>query len=267
MQASISVDVDKGMNSKKDVELHSTARRDGPLPDQIPPLNMGGSVALFAFGALLLVVTTRLAVPAFVAAIQAETVLMWFLAASIILFGPLVLTALLLLRRERRSGAKLRWMVRLWLRPMNRGDWLWTMAGLVAVGASSGATAAVLQMLHGRVGVPSFMAFDPLGPDRYWILGAWLPFFVLNIVGEEFVWRSVVLPRQVIAFGARAWLVNGFLWLLFHAAFPWEVLVTLVPITLLLPYIVQRRRNVWIGILIHAVFGAAGFLGLAFGLA
>src|SRR5215510_4699098 len=37
--------------------------------------------------------------------------------------------------------------------------------------------------------------------SRYWILGAWLPFFVLNIVGEEFTWRGVALPRQEAAFG------------------------------------------------------------------
>ncbi len=42
---------------------------------------------------------------------------------------------------------------------------------------------------------------------------------------------------------------------------------TLVPITLILPYIVQRRRSTWIGVVIHAAFGAMGFLALAFGLA
>jgi membrane protease YdiL (CAAX protease family) len=111
------------------------------------------------------------------------------------------------------------------------------------------------------------MAFEPLGPGRYWILGAWLPFFVLNIVGEEFAWRGVALPRQEVVFGRRAWLVNGILWLLLHAAFPWQVLLTLVPITLILPYVVQRRRSTWAGIVIHAGFGAMGFLALAFGLA
>jgi membrane protease YdiL (CAAX protease family) len=57
------------------------------------------------------------------------------------------------------------------------------------------------------------------------------------------------------------------LWLLFHAAFPWQVLLTLVPMTLLLPYVVQRRRSTWAGTVIHAGFGAIGFLALAFGLA
>ncbi|MER8607506.1 hypothetical protein NKI34_31920, partial [Mesorhizobium sp. M0700] len=77
-------------------------RRDGPEPDRVPPLGLGGSAALFGAGALLLFLTTRVAVPAFVSATGAEPVVMWFLAASIVLFGPLLLTAALLLYRERR---------------------------------------------------------------------------------------------------------------------------------------------------------------------
>ena len=111
------------------------------------------------------------------------------------------------------------------------------------------------------------MAFEPLGPGRYWIFGAWLPFFVLNILGEELVWRAFMLPRQEVAFGEKARLINGVLWLLFHAAFPWQVLVTLVPTTLIVPYVVQRRRSTWAGIVIHGAFGAVGFMALAFGLA
>jgi hypothetical protein len=137
---------------------------------------------------------------------------MWFLAASIVLFGPLLLTASVLLNRERGPG-RLGWLsARLWLRPMNGGDWLWAVGGLAAVGVLTGGIGAVLRILHEEKNLhPSFMAFEPPGPGRYWILGAWLPFFVLNIVGEEFVWRGVALPRQEVVFGRRAWLVNGIL--------------------------------------------------------
>jgi membrane protease YdiL (CAAX protease family) len=241
---------------------------EGSEPYRLPPLGLIGSAALFGTGALLLFLTTRVAVPAFVSATGTETVVMWFLAASVVLFGPLLLTAVLLLHRERHPGRLGSWGVRLWLRPMNGGDWLWAVGGLAAIGVLTGGIGAALRMLQdGKDLHPSFMAFEPLGPGRYWILGAWLPFFVLNIVGEEFVWRGVVLPRQEVAFGGRAWLVNGILWLLFHAAFPWQVLLTLVPITLILPYVVQRRRSTWAGIVIHAGLGGMGFLALAFGLA
>jgi membrane protease YdiL (CAAX protease family) len=247
---------------------NNAASRKGTRPDRVPALGLAGSAALFGTAALLLFLTTRVAIPALVSATGAEAVVMWFLAASLVLFGPLLLAAALLLRRERRAGTQESLGARLRLRPMNGGDWLWAAGGLVAVGALTGGIGATLRMLHYGAGLqPSFMAFEPLGPGRYWILGAWLPFFVLNIVGEEFVWRGVVLPRQEAAFGGMAWLINGVLWLLFHGAFPWQVLLTLVPITVLLPYVVQRRRNTWVGTVIHAGFGAMGFLALAFGLA
>jgi len=246
----------------------SFAGREAPESDRLAALGLVGSAALFGAGALLLFLTTRLAVPTLVSATVAEPVVMWFLAASAVVFGPLLLMTGLLLYRERRRGWQGSWGARLWLRPMNGGDWLWAVGGFAAVGVLTGCLGAALGRLQGETNLhPSFMAFEPLGPGRYWILGAWLPFFVLNIVGEEFAWRGVALPRQGAAFGGRAWLVNGLLWLLFHAAFPWQVLVTLVPITLILPYIVQRRRSTWIGVVIHAAFGAMGFLALAFGLA
>src|SRR6266851_3209473 len=79
-------------------------RREEPEPNGVPPLGLVGSAALFGAGALLLFLTTRVAVPAFVSATGAETVLMWFLAASIVLLGPLLLAAALLLHRERGPG-------------------------------------------------------------------------------------------------------------------------------------------------------------------
>jgi len=241
--------------------------REGPELD-VPALGLVGSAALFGTGTLLLILTTQVAVPALVSATGAEPVVIWFLAASALLFGPLLLAAALLLYRERRTGRPGSWGARLSLHPMTDGDWLWAGGGLAAIGVLTGGIGAALRALaDGSKLHPSFMAFEPLGPGRYWILGAWLPFLVLNIVGEEFVWRGVALPRQEAAFGGRAWLVNGLLWLLFHAAFPWQVLVTLAPITLILPYVVQRRRSTWTGVVIHAAFGATGFLALALGLA
>ena len=244
------------------------AGREGPDPDQVAPLGLVGSTVLFGAGALLLFLTTRRAIPMLVSVTGAEPVVMWFLAASAVVFVPLLVMAALLLHRERRPGTRGSLGARLWLRPMNGGDWLWAVGGFAAVGVLTGGIAAALGVLQGGTNLhPSFMAFEPLGPGRYWILGAWLAFFVLNIVGEEFVWRGVVLPRQQVVFGGRAWLVNGILWLLFHAAFPWQVLLNLVPITLILPYVVQRRRSTWIGVVIHTGFGTMGFLALAFGLA
>jgi hypothetical protein len=42
-------------------------------------------------------------------------------------------------------------------------------------------------------------------------------------------------------------------------------MVTLLPITLILPWIVRRRRNTSVGIIIHGAFNAAGFIVVASG--
>jgi membrane protease YdiL (CAAX protease family) len=139
-----------------------TANGFEPEPDRVPPLGLIGSAALFGAGALLLFLTTRVAVPAFVSATGAETVVIWFLAASIV-------------------------------------------GGLAAVGVLTGGIGSLLRVLQAEKGLyPSFMAFEPLSPGRYWIIGVWLPFFVLNIVGEELAWRGLALPRQEVAFGRQA---------------------------------------------------------------
>ena len=233
----------------------------------VPPIGFGSSTVLFGTGALLLLLTTRVVLPALRRTTQAEPVLLWFGAASACLFAPLVFVAGWLLYRESRTIGPPRWVDRLRLGPMVRHDWLWTFGGLGAVGLVTAGLIAALRALRSDAGLhPAFMAIEPLRPGRYWILAAWLPFFFLNILGEEFLWRGVVLPRQEAALGSRAWLVNGMGWLFFHIALPWQVLVTLAPTTLILPYVVQRRGNTWIGVVIHAGLNGPSFLALAFGL-
>jgi membrane protease YdiL (CAAX protease family) len=110
------------------------------------------------------------------------------------------------------------------------------------------------------------MHLDPLGPDRLYILAVWLPFWLLNIFGEEILWRGVVLPRQELAFGQWAWMINGLGWMAFHLAFGPALMILLAPIILILPYIVQRRGNSWVGVILHAGLNGPGFLAVALGL-
>lgn len=88
----------------------------------------------------------------------------------------------------------------------------------------------------------------------------------MNVLGEELVWRGVVLPRQETAFGRWAWLVNGTAHLLLHLPTGVPILFTLWPTALILPYVVQRRRSSWIGVVIHGALNGPGFLAVAFGL-
>ena len=112
---------------------------------------------------------------------------------------------------------------------------------------------------------PSFMSFEPLTRGRYWLLGVWFPYWILNIMGEEILWRGVMLPRQEVAFGKYAWIVQALGWGLFHVAFGWELLLTLLPILIIQSYVVQKRKNSWVGVVIHGGLNGPSFVAIALG--
>lgn len=102
-----------------------------------------------------------------------------------------------------------------------------------------------------------FMGIPTKG--NWWLVAFWLGWLIVNIGGEELLWRGYALPLQEKVFGKWAWLVNGLCWnLLFHFFMRWSVL-TIMPISLLIPYLVQRYQNTWIGIVLH---GAGNLLVL-----
>jgi membrane protease YdiL (CAAX protease family) len=245
----------------------ATASALSPPRTQPPPLGWGGTLGLFGGAALLLLLGTHVLIPALSAATGQEPVVFWLLVGGLGVFAPLVGLGLLLLKRERLGGSRGLWTSRLRFRRMDRADWLWGLGALVVVGALSGAVQVGLQGVHPEFSPhPPFMAFEPLGPGRYWILAAWLPFWVLNILGEEFLWRGVVLPRQEAPLGRRAWVANAAGWSLFHLAFGWELMLLLAPILVVLPYVAQRRRNTWVAVLIHGGLNGPAFVAVALGL-
>jgi membrane protease YdiL (CAAX protease family) len=226
-----------------------------------------GKISLFSGAALLLYVATHQVIPAYLVRTRVEPILLWFAVAGLGVFAPLVFLGLVMLWRETELNWTGAWRDRLRFHPMTVTDWGWCGAGLGGVILFSVGTLTVMRLLLGDVSLhPSFMTMEPLTSGRYWILFAWLPFWVLNILGEEFLWRGVILPRQTVAFGRWAWVANGSGWLFFHLAFGATVVLTLWPVTFILPYMVQKQRNSWVGVVIHAGLNGPGFVMVAFGL-
>jgi membrane protease YdiL (CAAX protease family) len=90
----------------------------------------------------------------------------------------------------------------------------------------------------------------------YWLVGAWLAFYLLNVFGEELWFRGIVLPRQEVAFGRRAWVVHSGLWAAFHGAlFPADALVIL-PEAVAYGWVAQRSASLWPGVFAHAALNA-----------
>lgn len=100
-------------------------------------------------------------------------------------------------------------------------------------------------------GLETFLGVPVLG--NWYLVLFWLGWLIMNIGGEELLWRGYALPRQERKFGKYAWLVNGLCWNLVFHAFMWWNYVLLMPISLTIPFLVQRYKNTWIGIYIHGL--------------
>ncbi|MCE7988794.1 MAG: CPBP family intramembrane metalloprotease [Caldilinea sp. CFX5] len=108
-----------------------------------------------------------------------------------------------------------------------------------------------------------------------WV-GAWglLGLFVVTatfntFLGEEFLFRGVLLPKMAGVFGKWDWVANGVLFCLYHLHQPWGILATL-PGDLLFAYAGKRFRSNWFPIILHSgqsVYFLFLILGLVLGLA
>ena len=241
-------------------------RPNHSMQSDVPPMGYGASLTLFGIASIALILTTHCLIPMLSQGTGREPILFWFLTAGLGIFTPLILIAGGLLYQEGPLNREV-WSQRLRFRALSRSDWLWSLGGILAIGLGTAGIVMLLHVIWGGVDLhPPFMEFQPLAVGRYGLLAAWMPFWVVNIMGEEILWRGVVLPRQEARWGTGAWLMNSLGWALFHIAFGWQLWLTLLPILLILPYLVQRCQNSWVGVVIHAGINGPGFLAVAFGL-
>ena len=72
-----------------------------------------------------------------------------------------------------------------------------------------------------------------------------------TVLGEELLFRGLLLPRMNGAFGDRDWIANGVLFAAYHLHEPWVIPTTLMD-TVLMAYPSKRYRSAWMGIAIHS---------------
>jgi membrane protease YdiL (CAAX protease family) len=102
--------------------------------------------------------------------------------------------------------------------------------------------------------------------------GAWgwyglmLLLFLFNtVLGEELLFRGLLLPRMKRVFGRGDWGANGVLFTVYHLHMPWLMPATLLVDTFAIAYPARRYQSAWIGIAVHSaqsVFFAAIVLTL-----
>ena len=107
------------------------------------------------------------------------------------------------------------------------------------------------------------------------LVGAWwfLGLFVVNaifntILGEEFLFRGVLLPKMEGAFGRWSWVANGAMHGFYHLR-PWGIAGSVFS-GFLYAFPSWRYRTAWMGVIVHSaqsVFFVFLILGVVLGLA
>lgn len=109
------------------------------------------------------------------------------------------------------------------------------------------------------------------------LVGAWW-FFALfvvqaifnTILGEEFLFRGVLLPKMEGVFGRWSWVANGVLFGFYHVHQPWGIAGSVISGAFLYAYPTWRFRSAWMGIIVHSaqtVYFGFLILGIVLGLA
>lgn len=221
---------------------------------------------LFGIPGLLMYMATKIVIP-FLDNYQIFPIeVSWFLSAGFLVLIPIFIASLLLIRKEIGSFNLRAVLARMRIKPMKRIDWIYTIVALAFVLGLTMLFVKIGELIPGFNASPPFLSNLPLESSEYWIFLIWLPFFFFNIFGEELWWRGYIQPRQELLTKQYTWLVHGILWSLFHIGLGGSVIFLALPNFFILPLVVQIRKNTTIALIMHALFGAFGFLSLALGI-
>ena len=109
------------------------------------------------------------------------------------------------------------------------------------------------------------------------LVGAWniWGLFLLSalfntVLGEELLFRGLLLPRMAGVFGKGDWVMNGLLFGLYHLHQPWGILSSAIDGILLFALPSRYFRSAWFGVIAHSgqsLYLAFLILGLVLGLA
>jgi uncharacterized protein len=161
--------------------------------------------------------------------------------------------------------------------------WLWLVPLLLVLGAWQMGPASTLAKLWTSVfpffAEPEGYSFGVVLESQairaelvgaWWFLGLFILLGVFNtFLGEEFLFRGILLPRMEGVFGNWAWIANAVLFGLWHVHQPWTMAGGIVG-GLFFAWASWRFRSTWMGIILHSaqtVFFSVLILGLVLGLA
>ena len=95
----------------------------------------------------------------------------------------------------------------------------------------------------------------------WWILGLYLLTMPFNyLLGEEFLYRGILLPKMNTVFGKWDWFANGVLYGFYHLHKPQVIVSTALLYGVVFAFPSKYFQSSWMAVIIH---GLEGVLGLA----
>jgi membrane protease YdiL (CAAX protease family) len=161
--------------------------------------------------------------------------------------------------------------------------WLWVIPFLIAsivwdVGFTSNADELWVSLFPFFAEPPGYSLGAVFESQEYldrlvgawWFLGLYVVLSVFNVfLGEEFLFRGVLLPKLEGVFGRWSWLANGMLFAFYHVHQPWGILGNVVS-GVFLAFPSWRFRSTWMAVIVHSaqnVYFSFLILGVVLGLA
>jgi membrane protease YdiL (CAAX protease family) len=232
---------------------------DGATPAQY---DLGRILGVWAAAALPMAALSWLVAPALAAWLDGPAA--WPRALVACLTAGLVWQGVLVLVLVRRETGSLRWRAiadALWLhRPRSPrtgrvgGRVWWVLApAVLVVGLEQ-----VLPSLSAPAGrdlgefLRSTTGHDFLSGNWPWFAVIVVMALFNTVLGEELLFRGLLLPRMRGVFGRADWLANGVLFAVYHLHMPWVIPTALLD-SLALAYPSRRYRSAWLGIVVHSV--------------
>jgi membrane protease YdiL (CAAX protease family) len=91
---------------------------------------------------------------------------------------------------------------------------------------------------------------------QWWLLGIALVSIIFNyFLGEEFLFRGVLLPKMRGVFGKYDWVANAVLFGLYHLHMPWALPSNILVTNLAITWPARRFRSNWMAIVVHGAEG------------
>ncbi|MGZ8741690.1 MAG: CPBP family intramembrane glutamic endopeptidase [Nocardioides sp.] len=245
--------------TRRDSTAAAVEQQDGRTP--VPQYSLARVLGTWAAAALPMGALAWVVAPWLADAFDGPTA--WSRAIILTLTAGVVWQFVLMLFLVRREQGSLRWPVvkeALWLRaPLSprtgrRGGRLWwLLVPLILLLAAK-------EMLPGlpAPGGRDLGEFLNSQAGQDFLSGNWawfaviLTMFVFNtVLGEELLFRGLLLPRMQGTFGRWDWVANGVLFTAYHLHVPWAMPKTLLDVFLLC-YPSRRYRTALFGIAVHS---------------